>query len=399
MAKIRKLKARLTMKRINSIDTTRGLVMVIMALDHVRDFMHKTAMSQDPTNLQTTTGLLFFTRWITHLCAPTFVFLSGVSAYISFKKKNNISETRRFLITRGIWLLILEFTVINFALWFDIRFRLEIMEVISAIGLSFIVLALLLKLPSRAIGIIGLFIILTHNLLQAVTLPSAPVVQVIANILFRPGMMQITPGLAVFTAYPLVPWLGIMLTGFACGELFELSDERRRKIFLQTGIGILLVFSVLRFVNIYGDPSKWAGQNSPFFTFLSFINVSKYPPSLLFSLLFLGTMFLILYVTEKVKNGFTEVLSVYGRVPLFYFIVHLFIIHTIMLVMLLIQGYAPSEFLFGAFNNGRPKTGEGVGLWMVYVIWIGVVVLLYPVSKWYGNYKAMHPEKKILRYL
>lgn len=387
------------MKRINSIDTTRGLVMVIMALDHVRDFMHKTSMTQSPTDLQTTTGLLFFTRWITHLCAPTFVFLSGVSAYISFKSKNNISDTRRFLITRGIWLLILEFTVINFSLWFDIHFRLEIMEVISAIGLSFIVLALLLNIPSRAIGTVGLVIIFYHNLLQGIIIPASPALQFLANILFRPGMMQITPELTVFTAYPLVPWLGIMLTGFACGELFELGEETRKKIFLVAGIGILLLFSSIRFINIYGDPSKYAEQKSAFFSFLSFINVTKYPPSLLFTLLFLGIMFLILYISELKQNKFTKVLTVYGRVPLFYFIIHLFIIHSLMLVMLLIQGYAPGELLFGAFNNGRPKSGEGVGLWLIYLIWIAVVALLYPISRWYGNYKSSHPDNKILRYL
>jgi uncharacterized membrane protein len=373
--------------------------MVIMALDHLRDFMHKTSMSQDPTNLQTTTGLLFFTRWITHLCAPTFVFLSGVSAYISFRRKNNISETRKFMITRGLWLLILEFTVINFSLWFDIKFRLEIMEVISAIGMSFIILALLLKLPSRAIGLIGLIIIFSHNLLQLITIPSGAAAQFFVNVLFRPGMMQITPELAFFTAYPLVPWLGIMLTGFACGELFELNEEKRKKILLWTGISVLFLFAIIRTINIYGDPSKYSEQKSVLFSFLSFVNVTKYPPSLLFSLLFLGIMFIIIYISELKQNRFTDVLSVYGKVPLFYFIIHLFFIHSLMLVMLLIQGYAPGEFLFGPFNNGRPKTGEGVDLWMIYLIWISVVVLLYPVCKWYGNYKALHPEKIILRYL
>jgi len=387
------------MKRINSIDTTRGLVMVIMALDHVRDFMHKTSMTQSPTDLQTTTGILFFTRWITHLCAPTFVFLSGVSAYISFKRKNNISETRRFLITRGLWLLVLEFTVINFTLWFDIHFRFVIMEVIAAIGLSFIILALLLNLNSRAIGAIGLFIIFSHNLLQGINISASPAVQFLANVLFRPGMMQLTPDFAIFTAYPFVPWLGIMLTGFACGELFELNEEVRKRIFLWSGVSVLTLFIIIRAINIYGDPSEFSEQKSVFFSFLSFINVTKYPPSLLFTLLFIGIMFIILYISELKQNKISEVLAVYGRVPLFYFIIHLFIIHSMMLVMLLIQGYAPGEFLFGAFNNGRPKTGEGVDLWMVYFIWISVVVLLYPVSKWYGNYKSEHPENKILRYI
>jgi len=373
--------------------------MVIMALDHVRDFMHTTSMSQSPTDLQTTTTLLFMTRWVTHLSAPTFVFLSGVSAYIAFKKNNNISESRSYLFKRGIWLVILEFTFINFALWFDIHFRFMIMEVISAIGLSFIVLSLLLKLPSRTIGIIGLLIIFCHNILQTVTIPANSITIFFSSILFRPFLMQITPGFSFFTAYPLVPWLGIMLAGFACGEFFEIPVERRTKIFLRIGLVTLSLFTIIRVINIYGDPSKWAIQKSFLFTILSFINTTKYPPSLLFILLFLGITFLVLFISEKMNNRFSEFLMVYGRVPLFYFVIHLFIIHSLMFIMLRIQGYGNSEMLFGAFNNGRPKTGGGVELPLIYLIWLSVVLLLYPVCKWYGRYKSEHKEIKFLRYL
>jgi len=370
-----------------------------MALDHVRDFMHTTSMSQSPTDLQTTTILLFMTRWVTHLCAPTFVFLSGISAYIAFKKNNNISESRSFLFKRGIWLVILEFTFINFTLWFDIHFRFMIMEVISAIGLSFIVLSLLLKLPSRTIGIIGLLIIFCHNLLQAVTIPANSIAIFFSSILFRPFLMQVTPSFSFFTAYPLIPWLGIMLSGFACGEFFEIPAERRIKIFLRVGLATLFVFTIIRFINIYGDPSKWVIQRSSLFTILSFINTTKYPPSLLFILLFLGITFLVLYISEKVQNRFSDFLMVYGRVPLFYFLIHLFIIHSLMFLMLRIQGFGSSDMLFGAFNNGRPKTGGGVELPIIYLIWLSVVLLLYPVCKWYGRYKSEHKENKFLRYL
>lgn len=387
------------MKRINSIDITRGLVMVIMALDHVREFMHTTSMSQSPTDLQTTTALLFMTRWVTHLCAPTFVFLSGVSAYISFKRSNNLSESRTFLLKRGIWLVILEFTFINFALWYDIHFRLMIMEVISAIGLSFIVLSFLLKIPSRTIGIAGLLIIFSHNLLQAFTIPSNQVVIFLNSVLFSPSLTQLTPGFAFYTAYPLVPWLGIMLTGFGSGEFFALPAEKRNKIFLKLGLAALFIFIILRFINVYGDSSRWSEQKSALFTFLSFINTTKYPPSLLFDLLFLGIMFLVLFMSEKINNRFTGILSVYGRVPLFYFVIHLFIIHSLMFVMLHLQGFGSNELQFGAFNNGRPKTGGGVNLSLIYVIWLCVVVVLYPFCKWYGRYKSENVENKILRYL
>lgn len=339
------------------------------------------------------------TRWITHLCAPTFVFLSGVSAFISFRRKKNLSESRSFLMKRGILLVILEFTFVNFALWFDIHFRFMIMEVISAIGLSFIVLSLLLKLSSRTIGIIGLLIIFSHNLLQGISIPSNPIAVFFSSLLFRPFMIQVSQGFSIFTAYPLVPWLGIMLVGFACGEFFELHAEKRSMIFLISGLVTLALFTVIRFINIYGDPSLWSKQKSVLFTVLSFINTTKYPPSLLFILLFLGITLLVLFVSEKVSNRFTEILMVYGRVPLFYFVIHLFIIHSLMFVMLFIQGFRSNDLLFGAFNNGRPKTGGGVELPVIYLIWISVVVLLYPVCKWYGKYKSEHRDRNFLSYL
>ena len=373
--------------------------MVIMALDHVRDFMHTTSMSQSPTDLQTTTVTLFMTRWITHLCAPTFVFLSGVSAYIAFKRNNNFTETRRFLLTRGIWLVILEFTVINFALWFDMHFRFEILEVISAIGLSFIFLGLILKLPSRVIGITGLIIIFGHNLLQGINVTTNPAISFIFSVLFRPSLFQVTPGFSIYTAYPVIPWLGIMLVGFACGEFFEIPDEKRKKIFLMMGLSTLVLFIIIRFINIYGDPAPWAKQKSALFAFLSFINTTKYPPSLLFTLMILGITFLLLFISEKVKNKFTEILSVYGKVPLFYFVVHLYIIHSMMFIMLMLQGYKGKDLLFGVFNNGRPKTGGGVDLAVIYLIWLGVVIMLYPVCKWYGTYKSEHKQNKFLRYM
>lgn len=387
------------MKRISSIDTARGLVMIIMALDHVRDFMHTGSLHQDPTNLETTTAILFFTRWITHLCAPTFVFLSGISAFLFFRKSKNLSASRKFFLTRGIWLVFLEFTIVSFALWYDIRFRLFLMEVISAIGLGFIVLSFLLKLPSRTIGIVGIIIIFTHNLLQFIPLPAQPLSVFLTSVLFRPNLMQLTPATAFFTAYPLVPWLGILLLGFGAGEFFEKEPERRKSLFLRTGIFFLISFGIIRFFNFYGDPVKWTEQTKPFFTVLSFLNVTKYPPSLLFSLLFIGLAMLLLYFSETGQNRITEILSVYGRVPLFYFIIHLLLIHGLMFITLYLQGFKNGDFVFGAFKNGRPEPANGVSLAIVYVIWISVVLLLYPVCRWYGDYKMSNPDNRLLKYM
>jgi len=387
------------MKRFTSIDFTRGLVMVIMTLDHVREFMHKTSMTHDPTNLETTTTVLFLTRWVTHLCAPAFVFLAGTSAYISMRRKNNLHESRKFLLTRGIWLLVLEFAVINFALWFDIHYRFLILEVIGAIGLSFIVLSFLLRLPSRIIGIIGIILIIIQNLVHGIPVPSDPVAAFMFSVLFQPGLTQLTPDHSFYTAYPLISWLGIMLAGFSFGEAFNHDPERRKKIFFRSGLAVLSAFFIIRVLNIFGDPSAWSLQKNWVFTILSFLNVSKYPPSLLFTFLFAGITILLLSFSENYKSRLTGMISVYGRVPLFYFIIHLYIIHAGMLVVLFIQGFGMKDFVFGAFRNGRPETGGGTGLAVVYLLWIGLVLILYPICKWFGEYKAAHPEKKLLRFL
>jgi uncharacterized membrane protein len=387
------------MKRIYSIDFTRGLVIVIMTLDHVRDMMYVDSIGQSPTNLATTTPVLFFTRWITHLCAPTFVFLAGVSAYISFKRSDDISATKRFLLTRGIWLVILEFTVVNFGIWFNFHFRTLIMEVICATGVGMIVLSFLLKFSPKKICIAGLIIIFGHNLLQDMSFPTHPALDVISSLLFRRNFFMITPNLAFVVGYPLVPWLGIIMAGFGCGQLFELSPEKRKKIFLQIGAVALLLFVIIRFVNIYGDPLRWSVQKTGVFTFLSFINITKYPPSLLFDLATLGIMFLILSLAEGITNRFTKFFIVYGNVPLFYFIIHMYLIHILMFVMVFMQGLGIKDLEFGLMQFGRPAKGTGIGLPLIYAIWMGVVLILYPLCKWYGKYKTEHRENKLLRYL
>ena len=381
------------MKRIYSIDFTRGLVMIIMALDHVRDLMHVNSITQSPTDLSTTTPILFFTRWITYLCAPIFVFLAGTSAYISFKNKDNISQSRKFLLKRGLWLILLEFTFVNFGIFFDLGFHNFIFEVIAAIGFGFIILSLLLKSSTKTIGIIGLIIIFCHNLFPLIPFGEGSILKTILSPLFGPGAFPVTPQTNFIMAYPPVPWLGIMLVGFASGKLFELPDDKRKKVFLKIGLGALLFFVVLRFINIYGDPSLWSSQKNALYTFLSFMNVTKYPPSLLFCLITLGIMFLILAFAEKAKNKFTNIVSVYGKVPLFYFIVHFYLIHLTMIALMFLQGFHWSDLDFASGTFGRPKGVEsGLELWAIYLIWIGVVLVLYKPCLWFGKYKAAHKQ-------
>ena len=361
------------MKRIYSIDFMRGIVMVIMALDHVRDIMHTTAIIRKPTDLSTTTAILFFTRWITHLCAPTFVFLSGVSAFLSMKKQNDVKATRKFLLTRGLWLVLLEFTLVNFGIFFDVHFKLFIFEVIATIGVGFIILSLLIRCSTRAIAAIGLAIIFLHNLAPLVPGGEGSFFKRVLMPLFAPATFPLGERLFIM-GYPPMPWLGIMLVGFACGRLFEL--ESRRQIFLKIGAAALTLFVVLRCINVYGDSLPWSHQKSGLFTFLSFINLTKYPPSLDFCLVFLGLMFLILSTLQDTRSKLTDTVSTYGKTPLFYFLIHLYVIHFLSFAM-------PFQF----------------PLWGIYLVWIGVVVIMYPLCKWYGRYKESHKEKAWLRYL
>lgn len=386
------------MKRIQSIDFVRGLVMIIMALDHVRDLIMVTT-SPDPTDLANTTPTLFMTRWITHLCAPTFVFLSGTSAYLSLKNHADLSKSRRFLLTRGFWLVLLNFTIVNFGIFFDVHFSVLFSQVIAAIGVGFIGLALLLPLSMRTLSILGLIIIFGHDLFQGVSFPNNAPFNVVWSLLMGVGFYPVTPHFTFFTTYSYIPWLGIMLAGYSCGELFMLPSEKRKKLFLKIGIGALTLFALIRTFNIYGDPSHWSFQKNGVFSLLSFINTSKYPPSLLYTLMTLGILFLLLSAFDTVQNKITDLVSIYGKVPLFFYLIHWFVIHICTMFIFFMQGYHWSDLQFEGFSFGRPKDGGGFDLLGTYLLWIFVVTLLYPLCRWYSVYKMQHKDIVWLRYL
>ncbi len=388
------------MKRLTSIDFLRGLVMIIMALDHTRDFIHANPLGQSPTDLSTTTLALFLTRWITHLCAPTFVFLSGTSAFLSMQNNPNSNENRRFLLTRGLWLVFVNFTINNFAIFFDIHFSVFFSQVIAVIGFGFIGLSLLLKFSPRTLLIIGLIIIFGHNVFDGVSFPSNPALNIIWALFMGSNFFQITPAHALLISYPIIPWLGIMLVGFSFGALYNLPTENRKKLFLQLSLSTLVIFVLLRTFNIYGDISHWSFQKNGLYSFFSFINTTKYPPSLLFTLMVLGVSISLLSVFDTIQNKITDVISVYGKVPLFYWLLHWFVIHFVAMGIFFIQGFHWSDFQFEGFGFGHPKGGGGgLSLSGVYLAWIGIVLFMYPVSHWYGNYKMQHKEKTWLRYL
>jgi uncharacterized membrane protein len=412
------------MKRIPSIDIARGLVMVIMALDHTREFLHSWSQSHSPLDLAVTSPAIFFTRWITHLCAPAFVFLSGASAALSLFSaadpihRMDLPAARRFLLRRGILLVLLEFSLINFGLFFDLQFRVLIFEVIATIGVGFVLLSFLSRLPLKIVFVLMLLLFFGHDLLPPplMTAPAAAGAAVIdwtgliKSLLWSPGAFQLTPRLLFDVAYPILPWLGIMLAGFVAGRWFQQPAEQRKNIFFRLGLLSLGLFIVLRFINLYGDPGHWTVQKNTVFTVLSFLNVSKYPPSLLFSLVTLGMLFLVLAAAEKRGTGThssqtedrgnkaTRILLVYGRTPLFYFIIHMYLVHLLLFVIAFFQGFTRKDFRFGPFQFGLPEKGFGISLAGVYAVWIGMVVVLYPACRWYGRYKAAHPEKGWLRY-
>ncbi|GGK78422.1 DUF1624 domain-containing protein [Rufibacter glacialis] len=385
--------------RVSSIDVVRGLAIVIMALDHVRDLWHTTSLAQDPLSFDTTTLALFLTRWVTHFCAPTFVFLAGTSAYLSLHRDGNYGRAQRFLLSRGVWLMVLEVTIISFGIWFDIFFRTTMFQVIFAIGFGFVVLAALLRLPAKVIGGIGLAIILLHNLLPQVGPAEGMAGKFAYSLLFRQGFFPATEHFSFLVAYPVIPWLGILLLGFGFGPVFRKTEPERRKLLWLSAAVALGVFAVLRYVQVYGDPNPWAVQKTAVFTVLSFLNVTKYPPSLLYAALFLGLMFLALVLLERAQNGFARFLTVYGRVPLFFYLAHWYLIHTGMLLLMFWQGLTWQQLPFGTLEFGRPKVGVGVELPYVYLVWVAVVLVLYPACRWYSRYKAAHAEKKWLSYL
>ena len=385
------------MKRVAAIDVTRGLVMVIMALDHVRDLLHIPALTQNPTDLTTTTPGIFMTRWITHLCAPTFVFLSGTSAYLSLRKRNT-AEGRRFLRKRGLVLILLELTIVNFAFWFDIHFQTLMLQVIYAIGGGLILLSLLAKLPVRWVGIIGFIIVFGHNLLQAVPAFANPAARLAWALFFRSDFFSVSPKFALLAAYPVIPWLGLMLVGFAFGQLMERPIAWRKSMVLRIGLASVVLFTLLRFLNFYGDSAPWSPQKDALFTFFSFMNLTKYPPSLLYDLVTIGISLIFLSVVDGSNNAFTSWFAVYGKVPMFYYILHWYLVHLSMIGMSLIQGYSLADLPSGPMNFGRPS-GAGISLEGVYLVWLGLVLLLYPLCKWYGRYKADHPENTLLRYI
>lgn len=369
--------------RIESVDLLRGIVMIIMALDHTRDFFG--TFGANPTNLASTTVPLFLTRWITHICAPTFFLLTGTGAGLASATKSP-AQLSRYLITRGLLLIVLELTLLRgLAYQFNFDYQVTLLLVIWALGWAMIFLGLIVFLPISAIAAIGLTMILGHNALDGVQWNHP-----LWTILHRPGFL-IQGEQTVFVAYPLVPWLGVTAVGYALSEVYRWEAARRSRFLLAAGLGAIVVFVVLRATNLYGDPFPWASRDSTAFTILSFLNTNKYPPSLLFLLMTSGPALLILALADRGFPGWMRPAVVYGRVPFFYYFAHFAFIH-LLAVSVAFAIHGTAHWMFESPSLGQypftPPPHWGFSLPMVYAVWILVVVLLYGPCKKVSELKA-----------
>lgn len=368
--------------RIQAIDALRGLVIILMTLDHVRDYFSNVAF--DPLDLSQTNGALFMTRWITHLCAPTFIFLAGISAYL-MSRQSDLSTVRRFLITRGLWLIFLEVTVVNFAWSFNFRYETgAFLQVIWAIGASMLVLAALIGTPRWFIGLFAGVVIVGHNMLDAISASMFGDWAWVWNLLHESGRTSFA---LVF--YPLVPWIGVMALGYYAGRIFELAAERRLTILLAIGAACTVLFVALRALNVYGDPHPWITQSTLLFNVFAFINVHKYPPSLLYLLIMLGTASMLLAALEMMEGKFVRVLQVFGRVPLFVYVLHIALAHLAAGLLALALGYG--DTVLTNFVLTKPE-GWGFGLPGVYVAWVLVLIVLYPACRWFADVKRRRKD-------
>ena len=362
-------------KRIESIDIMRGIVMVIMALDHCRDFL--THLNYDPTDLSKASSILFLTRFVTHYCAATFVFLAGTSAYLSISRGKTKNEAAKFLLSRGLWLVFLELTIIRFGWIMDLDYHFIFLQVIWAIGISMIVLAVMIYLPLPVIAAIGFILVFGHDLFDNLSTTTFSVAgKDVWDVLHVSGIVSFG-SVNVFFFYPLIPWIGVMALGYCFGTLFKMDEAKRRKLLITFGIGAIAIFIAIRSFNFYGDPSNWTNQYSWYRDVLSFIDVSKYPPSLDYLLITLGPVMLMLAALENVHSRVTSIFLVYGRVPLFYYILHLYLARLLCFLTFVIMG---------------KKHGYSFPLGTVYIVWLLVVLILYFPCRWFMKYKQTHKQ-------
>jgi uncharacterized membrane protein len=368
--------------RLDSLDWLRGLVMVLMALDHARDFL--AAGHFNPRDVSHTS--LFLTRWVTHFCAPTFVFLAGLSAYLYGARGRSRSQLSGFLLTRGLWLMLLELTVIRFAWAFNWQPDYYVVQVIWAIGVSLLVLSAVVWFPRPAIVVFAILVVAGHNLLDRVTSQQMGASGWLWMLLHEQGEVVVNGKLTLFVVYPMIPWFGVMAAGYALGPALRASPAKRRRWTLGLGTVLIGLFVVLRALNVYGDPQRWSPQPTLVATVLSFVNCEKYPPSLLYLCMTLGPALVLLWAAEGFTGRVASILITFGRVPFLFYAAHIFLLHSMGVAWALLHdGNAAWLFSIRPIVNKPPE--YGLSLPMVYVLWLVAVSILYPLCHWFAELK------------
>lgn len=347
--------------------------MILMALDHTRMFVGT------PVDLAVAPPALYLTRWVTHFCAPVFVVLAGMSAYLQGRRLGSTAALSAHLLKRGLWLVLLEVTIVRLGWLFAIGPGVVVLQVIWAIGVSMIVLAGLVWLPRGAIAAVALATIVGHNALDAVHADALGGMRWAWIVLHEEGRLEPFSGARWFLVYPIVPWLAVMAAGYAAGPWALRPRAERRVRFLATGIALVVGFVVLRATNLYGDPHAWTGAGGPLRAALSFLDCEKYPPSLLYLLMTLGPAACALACLDRPLGSWATRVAVYGRVPLFYYVVHIYVIHALAVGL--------AALAVGATATPGPEGGLALPLPAVYGVWIAVVVALYPACRWFGDVK------------
>ncbi len=387
--------------RIAEIDMMRGFVIILMALDHVRDYFNTGAFQFDPLDPAQTTPFLYATRWITHLCAPTFVFLAGVSAFIQLSRGKSAPSLSLFLLKRGLWLILLEMTVLSFGWSFGFPYPL-FLQVIWAIGWTMIALAGLVHLPRKAVLAVGLAIIAGHNLLDPVAPQQWGDAALLWTALHEGGPIFVNGTPIGLFAYPILPWIGVMAFGYGAAPLFlEPVATRDRKLF-QIGGAMIAVFLLLRFIDGYGNPGatieagpygstgSWRDQETFGAALMVFLNVQKYPPSLMFLLATLGIMFLALPMLARLKGAPSRILLAFGAVPFLFYILHIYLAHGLAIIANMLAGKDASglfNYLINVFTAPAKMQGLGFSLPWVYLAWLVVLAALYPVCRYWAALK------------
>ncbi len=381
--------------RLDSVDLLRGLVMVIMALDHTHHFF--TAARFSPVNLDETTVGHFFTRWLTHVCAPAFVFLAGTGAFLSRSRGRTKRDLAWFLLTRGVWLIVLELTVMRMGWQFSFDYSYAVGQTLWAIGWSMVVLAGLVFLPISVTAAFGLVMVAVHNAFDGLRAKMFGDLAWLWKILHHGGRVQISDNYTLSAMYPLIPWIGVMALGYAFGVILLKDARERRKMLLWLGGGATAAFVLLRWLNVYGDPKPWQTYDAAMFTIMSFLNCDKYPPSLLFLLMTMGPAIASLAFFEKARGRVAELFITFGRVPLFFYVVHIFLLHALAVLAAYATIGGPGTLVGSAKPLELPQ-GYGFSLPVVYLVWIGVVAMLYPVCRWYAEVKR-RSRNPLLSYL